>query len=64
MHSVSWANTHLDTTNLVSHMMVKNKSLVYLEKEHIFSTNKKILELCVRCHILTSYHFVAEATFN
>ena len=30
----------------------------------IFLRNKKILNLCLRWHILRSYYFIAEVTFN
>ena len=36
MHSVSCANTYHDVTDLISHMMFKNKSLLYLEKGTYF----------------------------
>ena len=65
MHLVSCTNTHCDVTNLVNHRMVKNtKTWISWERNIIFVLNKKILNLCFRWHLLRSYHFVAEVTFN
>ena len=42
----------------------KYKNLKISKTEISFPWNKKILNLCLRWHILKSYHFVAEVTFN
>ena len=45
--------------------MVKNtKTWISWERNIIFLRNKKILNLCLRWHILRSYRFVAEVTFK
>ena len=65
MHTVWCTNTHDDVSDLVNHRMVKNtKTWISRERKIIFLRNKKILKLCLRWHILRSYHFVAEVTFN
>ena len=65
MHPVSCTNTHHDVTDLVNHGMVKNtKTSISRERNIIFLRNKKILNLCVRWHILRSYRFVAVVIFN
>ena len=65
MNLVSCTNTHCDVIDLVNHGKVKNtKTWVSSEQNIIFLRNKKILNLCFRWHILRSYHFVAEVTFN
>ena len=43
---------------------LKIQKLEYLENKTIFLRNKKILNLCLRQHILRSYRFVAEVTLN
>ena len=58
-------NTYRDVTNLVNHGMAENiKTWISWERNIIIVRNKKILNLCFRCHILRSYHFVAEVTFK
>ena len=53
MHSVSCTNTH---TDLVNHGMVKNtKTWISWERNKTFLLNKKILNLCLRWHILRNY---------
>ena len=65
MHLISCTNTHRDVTDLVNHGMVKNtKTWISWERNIIFLQNKKILNLCIRWHILRSSHFVAEVTFK
>ena len=65
MHSVSCTNTHYDIKDLVNHGMVKNtKTWISQEQNLTFWWNKKILNQCFRWHILRSYGFVAEVTFN
>ena len=65
MHLISGTNTHHDITDLVNHGIVKNtKTWISWELNIIFLQNEKILNLCFRCHILRSYHFVAELTFK
>ena len=63
MHLVSCTNTHHDITDLVNYEIVKNENLNILQNI-IFLQNKKILNLCLRCCILRSYHFVAALTFK
>ena len=65
MHPVLCTNTHYDVTDLVNHGMVKVQKLEYLENgTYFFLRNKKILNLCLRWHILRSYRFLAEVTFK
>ena len=65
MHLISCTNTHRDVTDLVNHGMVKNtKTWISWERNIIFLWNKKILNLCLRWHILRNYRFVAEITFK
>ena len=45
--------------------MVENtKTWISSERNIVFLRNKKIVDLCFRWHILRSYRFVAEVTFN
>ena len=61
----SWTKTHHDVTDLVNHEMVKNaKTWISWERNITFLEKKKILNLCLRWHILRSYHFLAEVTFK
>ena len=65
MHSPSCINTHHDVTDLVNHGMAKNtKTWIYRERNITFLWNKKILNLCLRWHILRCYRVVAEVTFK
>ena len=65
MYLVSCTNTHRDMTDSVNHGMAKNiKTSISWEQNTIFPRNEKILNLCLRWHILRSYHFVAEVTFK
>ena len=74
MHLVSCTNTHLKVTDLINHGMVKKtwkiwisentKTWISWERNIIFLQNKKILNLCFRCHILRIYRFVVEVTFK
>ena len=65
MHPVSCFNTHHDVTELVNHRMVENtKTWISWEQNITFLWNKKILNLCLKWHILRSYRFLAEATFK
>ena len=61
MHPVH-NNIRHDVTDLVNHGMVKNTK-AYISRELIYET-KKILNLCLRWHILRSYHFVVKVTFK
>ena len=57
--------SHCDVTDSVNHGVVKNtKTWISWEQNIIFLRNKKILNLCLRWHILRSYRFVAEVTFK
>ena len=65
MHLVSCTNTRHNVTYLVNNGMVKNtKTSITWERNITFLQNKKILNLCFRWHILTSYDLVVEVTFN
>ena len=62
---ISCTNTHRDVTDSGNHGMVKyTKTWISWERNIIFLRNKKILNLCLRWHILRSYRFVAEVTFK
>ena len=63
-NAVFCTNIHLDVIDLVHHGMVKNTKFDYLENETTFLRNKKISNLCLRWHILRSYRFIVEVTFN
>ena len=57
--------THRDVTDLINHVMVKNKKTwISWKRTEIFLRNKKIPNLCFRWNNLKSYRFVAEVTFN
>ena len=65
MHPVLCTNTHHDVTDLVNHGMVKNtETWISWKPNIIFLRNKKIVNLYFRWHILRSYRFLAEVTFN
>ena len=65
IHPVSCPNTHHDVTDSVNHGKVKNtKTWISRERNITFLWNKKILTPCLRSHILRSYRFAAEVTFN
>ena len=56
-------NTHRGVTDLVNQGMVKNtKTWISWERNITFLQNKKFL--CIRWHILRSYHSVTEVTFK
>ena len=60
-YTVSCTNTHHYVTDLVNHGMVKNtKAWISWERNITFLWNKKILNLCLRWHILRSYCFVVK----
>ena len=64
MYPVLCTNTYHDVTDLVNHGMVKNtKTWISWRQKIIFLRNKKILNLCLRWHILRSYRFLVEVTF-
>ena len=65
-YTVSWINTHYDVTDLVNHRIIKNtKTWIPKEREKkYFLRNNKILNQCLRWHILRSYPFVVEVTFK
>ena len=64
MYLVSCTNTLRDITDSVKHEMVINTKIwISWEQNIIFLQYKKILNLCLRWHILRSYCFVAEVTF-
>ena len=63
--SISCTNIYHDATDLVNQGMVKNtKAWISWERNITFLQNKKFCNLCLRWHILRSYHFVAEVNFN
>ena len=65
MHPIPCTNIHHDFTDLVNHGMVQNTKTLISQKRNIaFLWNIKILNLCLRWHILRSYCFVAEVTFK
>ena len=65
MHPVSCINTHHEVIDLENHGMVKNAKIWISWKRNInFLQNKEILNLRLRWHILRSYRFVSEWTFN
>ena len=65
MHPDSCTNIHHDVTDLVNLGLVENtKMWISWERNMTFLRNKKILNLCLRWHILRSYCFVAEVTFK
>ena len=58
-------NTHHDVIDLSNHGMVRiTKTWISWEPNITFLRNKKILNLCLRWHILRRYCFVAEVTFK
>ena len=62
---VSCTNTHHDVTDLVNNGMLKNtKTWISWEWNITFLRNEKVINMCLRWHILRSYSFVAEVTFN
>ena len=65
LHPVSYTNTHHDIKDLLNHGMVENtKTWLSWEQSITFLWNKKILNLCLRWHIMRSCHFAVEVTFN
>ena len=65
MRPAPCTNTHHDVTDLANHEMVENtKTWISWEWNIAFLWNKKVLNLCLRWHILGSYHFVVELTFK
>ena len=65
MHLVSCTDTHHDVKASVNHEMVTNtKTWPSRKRNIIFPWNKKILNLCLRWHLLRSYRFEAEVTLN
>ena len=65
MHPVLCANIYHDVRDLVNHGMVENtKTWISWKRNIIFLRNKKILNLCLKWHILRSYRFLAEVTFK
>ena len=58
-------NTHHDVTDLANHWMVENrKTWIFWEWNIILLCNKKNFNMCLKWHILRSYHFVVEVTFK
>ena len=65
IHPVLCTNTHHDVTDLVNHERVENtKTWISRDRNITFPWNTKNVNLCLKKHILRSYHFVAEVTFN
>ena len=62
---VSCTNIHHDVKYLLNHGMLKTtKTWISWVENITFLQNKKILSLCLRWHILRSYCFLVEVTFN
>ena len=56
---------HRDVTDLVNNGMVKDtKPWIFWERDITFLRHKKVLNLCLRWHILKVYYFVVEVTFK
>ena len=65
MYLTSRTGTHRDVTDFVNLEMVKNtKTWISWEQNLTYLRNKKTLTLCLRWHILRSYHFEGEVTFK
>ena len=65
IHPVSCTNVHHDVTDLVNQGMAnKTKTWISWQPNMNFPQNKTILNLCFIWHILRSYRFLAEVTFN
>ena len=65
IHPACANDTYHNVTDLVNDGIIKNtKTWVSWGQNISFLQNKKILSLCLRWHILRSYHFVEELTFN
>ena len=65
MYLVSCTNTYRDVRDLVNHGIVKNaKTWISWQRNIFFLQNKKILNLCLKWHILRSYCFAVELTFE
>ena len=65
MDLVWCTNTHYGVRVLINHGMVKTtKTWISWEQNITFLQNKTVLNLCLRWHILRSYRFSAEVTFN
>ena len=65
MYLLSCSSIHRDVPDSVNHGMVKNtKTWISWERNIIFLQYKKVLNLCLRWHILKSYRFVVEVTFH
>ena len=65
MHLASCSNISHGVTDLVNHGMFKTtKTWISWEQNITFLQNKKILNLCLRWHILRSYCFLVEVTFK
>ena len=63
MYIVSYTVILIVTSDSVNHRMAINtKTWITWERNIIFLWSKKILNLCLRWHILRSYRFVAEVT--
>ena len=63
MRPVSCTNTHHDVKIWQIMGWLKIQTLEYLENG-TFLRNKKVLKLCLRQHILRTYSFVMEVTYN
>ena len=65
MHPVTCTNTRHDVTDFVNHGMVKySKTWISWKRNITFLWSKKIINLCIRWHIVRGYHFAAEVTFK
>ena len=65
MHPVSCSNTHHEVTHMVNHGKVENtKTWTSWEGNITFLPNKKIVNVCLRLHILRTYYFLVYASFK
>ena len=65
MHPASRTNFYDNVTDLVIYEMVTNtETWISWERNITFLQNKKFFNLLLRWHILRSYRFLAETTFN
>ena len=65
MHPVLCTNTHHDIIDLENHGKVRyTKTWISWKRNIIFLRNKKFFNLCLRWHILRSYRFLVEVTFE
>ena len=65
IHLAPCTNTHQNITGFVNHGVFKTtKTWIFWEQNITFLQNKKVLNLCLRWHILRNYCFLVEVIFN